>query len=88
MVSHYLYTDQKKCATALYGSEEIISILIKYGARINTINIYGYTSLHSAAIANQTANINLLLKYNANINTMNMYGEKPTDFLEIKKNIS
>lgn len=56
----------------MWGSEDIVMMLLKHGSRVNVFNVFGYTPLYMAA--NEVPNMNIvkiLLRHNADVNLYN-----------------
>ncbi len=68
---------------ALSGRDDIIKVLIEYGADVDMGGTDGYTALHFAAYKSQLqACVQLVEMGNANVNAENSMGRTPLQFLE------
>jgi ankyrin repeat protein len=59
------------------ASVEIVSLLLKHGARVNHSDRAGWTALHHAALSGKMANGEELIKSGAQINATSNAGETP-----------
>jgi hypothetical protein len=68
-------------ALLLYASMEnnvaAIELLVQYGARIEDVDIHGWTALHFAGYYKHTSVVKRLLELGANLNARSDYGETP-----------
>ena len=66
---------------------EMVKIIIKCGAEINTGNVEGKTPLHIACGLSRVGIVEYLIKENANKEMMDIYGETPLDVAERMQNL-
>ncbi|KAI0190010.1 ankyrin repeat-containing domain protein [Xylaria flabelliformis] len=59
------------------GRTDIVQLLLKNGANVNSKNIYGYTPLFGPAAGGRADIVRLLLEKGANINSKDDYGNTP-----------
>lgn len=63
---------------ALKGHVDILELLLKHGAQVDSVNAQGATALHDAALAGQNAAAAALIRHGANINARDSeMGETP-----------
>jgi len=62
--------------------QEIIEVLLKNGANVDSTTNSGYTPLHIAASIGDLKCIGVLLKYNANVKLKNDFGQTPCQLAE------
>ncbi|XP_070533773.1 oxysterol-binding protein-related protein 1-like [Ptychodera flava] len=60
-----------------FGHKEVVELLLKYGADVNTVNQNGDTPLHRAAYTGRTEVVLLLIQYNADVTIINGEGHTP-----------
>lgn len=58
-------------------THEAVNVLLRYGADVNAIDLYGQTPLHRSILSSQKKNALALIEYGANINTPDYDGWKP-----------
>jgi ankyrin repeat protein len=71
---------------ALHGFDKILSILIKYKADVDQVDLNGQTALHFAAKYNRVSTFWLLLEYGLNILVMDKNGKTPVDLCVLSCN--
>lgn len=64
---------------ARQGSCQIINILLQAGARVNTVDATGRSSLHHACACSHPGTVDLLLRHNAGVSLLNNSGLSPID---------
>ena len=62
------------------GHDEMLKLLLQYGAQINGYTIYGITALHRAVHNNHESCINLLLSHDADCNAADATGATPINY--------
>eukprot|EP01134_Creolimax_fragrantissima_P004865 CFRG4865T1 len=67
---------------AFTANEEIICLLLKNGAPINSTNVWGETPLHMAVIACNIQALRLLIRWGANVTLRMVDGKTPSDLAE------
>ena len=68
------------------GDRAIVSVLLAYGARINTQDGDGYTALHAAAYAGHEQMVKFLLEGGADYTLKNKEGKTALDLVDTTKN--
>lgn len=75
--SEYYYGSPLHMAAACHGNEVTIKLLVKKGAKLNSIDLNKDTPLHTAVGENELGTTQLLLELGAKPSLKNKYGDTP-----------
>ncbi len=66
---------------SMLGSDEVLTLLIAYGAELDVRDLKGNTALHYAAHFGQAISVRILIVAGANIKAQNVQGQTPLQYV-------